>query len=197
MSDVDELKNKITELEKQVKNLEKDLIHDSLTGLKTRKFFEEEIDTYLDAIANLDKSNRKEWFGFRNLSILFFDLDHFKKINDQFGHAVGYEILKKVSETIMISLRGGDTAARWGGEEIVVSLLGANEDDAAKKGQELLQEIQNLKFSSSDLAVTASIGVATATSGMNCQGIVACADKALYRAKETGRNRLVKYSELE
>lgn len=198
MQNTDDLKGKITELEKYIKRLEEDLIHDSLTGLKTRRFFEEETGTYLEAIENLKTSTRKEWFGFKNLSVLFFDIDHFKKINDTYGHEVGDEVLIEVSKTIQSALREGDTAARWGGEEIVTSLLGANEEDAAKKAEEIRQKIEHLNFPNiSDLKVTVSVGVATANSGMDCKEIIVCADKALYCAKNTGRNRVAKFSEIK
>src|SRR3990167_4467430 len=117
--------DRIKELESQVHDLEKDLIHDSLTGLKTRAFLEEELGIYLNAIAYNKDGKRKNWFGFKNLSIIFFDIDHFKKVNDTYGHAIGDLVLKRVAETIQKSLRTGDTLARWGGEEMVVSLLGA------------------------------------------------------------------------
>lgn len=197
MSEPD-LKNKVKELEDKINSLEKDLIQDSLTGLKTRAFFEEETQTYLDAIAGVDAGKRREWFGFKNLSVLFFDVDHFKKINDNFGHDMGDKVLKKVSETIMTSLRGGDTAARWGGEEIVASLLGAHEKDAKIKAEEIRQSIEKIKFTDSpDLKITVSIGVATVQSGMNCHDIVRCADKAMYIAKKKGRNKVISYSEIQ
>ena len=124
---MDENKDKrIAELEKHVHNLEKDLIHDQLTGLKTRSFFEDEVGVYLEVIAHNKQGKRKEWFGFRNLSVIFFDIDYFKKINDIYGHDTGDRVLIETTRTIQSQLRTGDTATRWGGEEIVVSLLGAN-----------------------------------------------------------------------
>lgn len=192
-----DLKKKIESLENQIHELEKDLIHDSLTTLKTRAFFEEESNVYLSVISKVDTNKRKNWFGFKNLSVLFFDIDHFKKINDTYGHPVGDFVLRKVSEVILKSVREGDTVARYGGEEIVACLLGANESDAKNKANEIRQKISQLKFDEHpDLKVTISIGVATNYDGAKCADLLKKADLALYKAKKDGRNRVVAHSEL-
>ena len=188
------LEEKIKELEGEIHELEHDLIHDHLTGLKTRAFFEEEIRVYLEAISQNDKGKRKEWFGFKNISIVFFDIDHFKQVNDNHGHEKGDEVLKTVATAVKESLRSGDTAARWGGEEVVVSLLGANEEDAKAKANEIRQKIGELGFDGG-LAVTISAGVASVGKGESLEDLVKRADGALYNAKETGRNKVVAHSE--
>lgn len=194
------LQRRVKELESQVSDLEHNLIHDSLTGLKTRAFFEEEVQVFLDIMdqqAQHENSQRKERFGFRNLSIIFFDIDHFKKINDTHGHDVGDKVLKKVSAAIMSSLRTGDTVARWGGEEIVVSLLGADESDATAKAEEIRQKVGSLIFGDvPNLEVTISAGVATSENGIDVVELEKRADKGLYKAKQSGRNKVVSYSQL-
>jgi diguanylate cyclase (GGDEF)-like protein len=190
-----DLLKKIESLENEVHELEKDLIHDSLTGLKTRPFFEEEASVYL-SMAGSDMGKRKNWFGFKNISILFFDIDHFKSVNDKYGHDVGDQVLKKVAETINKSVRVGDTVARWGGEEMVASLLGADENDAKAKAEHVRENIENLTFDNSDLKVTISIGISTNFKGASLQDLIKNADKALYKAKETGRNKVVVFSEV-
>lgn len=197
MEEKEELIKKIEVLENQVHELEKDLIHDSLTALKTRAFFEEETNIYLSAIANLEAGKRREWFGFKNISFLFFDIDHFKKINDTHGHAIGDEVLREVAGEILRSVRGGDTVARWGGEEMVASILGANESDAKDKAESIRKNIEAMSFvPAPGLKVTISIGVASNMKGDNCSSLVERADKALYKAKESGRNRVVVFSEI-
>ncbi len=193
-----DLKEEISDLKKQIHDLEKDLIHDSLTKLKTRAFFEEEIDIYLSSIANANSGKRQEWFGFRNLSVLFFDIDHFKKINDTYGHLVGDKVLQNVAEVINKNVREGDTVARFGGEEIVTSLLGANEMDAKTKAEEIRKNIELLNFESNpDLKVTISIGVASNFPKANCKDLLKNADLALYQAKRSGRNKVVAFSEIK
>ncbi|MEQ1500501.1 MAG: GGDEF domain-containing protein [Parcubacteria group bacterium] len=197
MNEDNQLQEKIVELENQIHELEKDLIHDSLTGLKTRAFFEEELKVYISSISNSVEGKRRDWFGFKNLSVLFFDIDFFKKINDKYGHDVGDMVLRKVAETVNKSVREGDTAARWGGEEMVSSLLGANEADAKGKAESIRKQIEELTFPQHrDLTVTISIGVATYSKGMNIGELIKNADLSLYRAKDNGRNQVVAFSEL-
>ena len=189
------LEEKIEELEGEIQELEHDLIHDYLTGLKTRAFFEEEIRVYLEAISQNDRGKRKEWFGFKNISVVFFDIDHFKQVNDNHGHEIGDKVLKTVATAIKESLRSGDTAARWGGEEMIVSLLGANEEDAKQKAEEIRSRVGELNFDGG-LAVTISAGVASAQKEELLENVVKRADEALYNAKETGRNKVITHSEL-
>ncbi len=205
-SDVDkiELEKRVHELEAQVYELESNLIHDQLTGLKTRAYFEHEVSKYLEIINQQSENSkfaaaeRKEKFGFRNLSLIFFDIDHFKKVNDQFGHAIGDEVLKKVSGVISSCVRTGDTVARWGGEEIVLSLLGANELDAAQKAEEIRQKIEKISFPENRPSeLTISGGVSSAEVGITLDELVKRADEALYKAKEEGRNRIVSHTSLE
>jgi diguanylate cyclase (GGDEF)-like protein len=192
---------RIKALEKHIDELEHDLIHDRLTGLKTRAFLEEEVGVYLDIIKSQDESEqegvskRKQRFGFRNLSLIFFDIDHFKKVNDTYGHDTGDLVLKKVAQAIRACLRTGDTLARWGGEEMVASLLGANEQDAAVKAEEVRQSVEKLIFpEASELKITISSGVASSEGARELSELVKHSDEALYRAKESGRNKVVTYS---
>lgn len=187
----EELLSRIADLESQVQSLEKDLIHDHLTSLKTRMFFEEESKIYLDMINNLNAGKRRQWFGFKNISFLFIDIDHFKKVNDTYGHDIGDLVLKKVAETIMRSVRVGDTVARWGGEEIVVSLLGANLEDSRIKAEEIRKNVEAIKFTEvPDLGVTISIGIVSSEISSNFEELIKKADEALYESKETGRNKV-------
>jgi len=184
---------RIRELEAQVHELERDLIHDTLTGLKTRAFFEEELGVYLEALAHSNNGKRKDWFGFKNVSIIFFDLDDFKKINDTYGHDIGDDVLKAVSKIIQSSLRSGDTAARWGGEELVVSLLGAGNDDAYTKAEEIRRKIEVLNIEKvPDLEITVSGGVASVQKNISVLELIKCADEALYTSKQEGRNRITR-----
>jgi diguanylate cyclase len=193
-TDNQELQGRIKALEYEVERLKHDLIHDPLTGLKTRKFFEEESKLYLSAIAASETSNRKESFGYKNLSLVFFDIDHFKSVNDTYGHATGDMVLTAVAQKISQCFREGDTVARWGGEEFVVSLLGANAEDAFKKAEEVRLKVSEMFYAfDPNFKITISAGVAQAEKGLSYETILERADRALYEAKEGGRNQVIVY----
>ncbi|MFZ3020004.1 MAG: GGDEF domain-containing protein [Minisyncoccia bacterium] len=194
--DVEKLIVRIAELEAQVETLKKDLIHDPLTHLKTRNFFEEESKNYLKSIPP-KIFNKRRWFGPKNVSFIFFDIDNFKKVNDKYGHSFGDIVLEAVSDAIRGNLRELDIPARWGGEEIVVTLVGATEEEAKNKAEDIRAHVENLVFEEEpDFKITISAGVASAEDELSLDEIVQRADKCLYKAKERGRNTVVAYSEL-
>ncbi len=184
------------QLKKRIKELEKDIIHDALTGLKTRRFFYEELHRNLKMIFETDHHKRTERFGFTKLSLLFLDIDNFKKINDTYGHAVGDRVLKSVAKIVNRRIWERDISARLGGEEMAVMLLGADENQAFKKAESLRQKIEEIKIPDYEkIKVTVSIGVAQAK-GTSEEKLVKDADMAMYMAKTTGKNKTVKHSEL-
>jgi diguanylate cyclase (GGDEF)-like protein len=193
----EELLEKIAELESKVHTLENELIHDKLTSAKTRGYFEEKSKEYLDFAGKVRDGKRREWAGFRDISFLFFDIDHFKKINDTYGHDVGDMVLKEFAQTVKNSLRVGDIFARWGGEEFVVILLGSNEVDSKLKADEIRKKVESMVFDDpKELKVTVSVGVAEFNDGITFENLIKNADNALYKAKETGRNKVVVFSEI-
>ncbi len=190
----------IEELEKRVKEAEKNLIHDSLTNLKTRRYFREEVEKNISTISAPGLEKRKE--GFSTISFLFCDIDYFKTVNDTYGHSFGDEILKKVSQIIEKNIRNSDTACRWGGEEIVVSLLGANEQEAkgvAEKIRKAVQEEINQEYGDnprySNLRVSLSIGVSSYEKKLSLDQLINQADEAVYLAKKE-KNCVKTYSDV-
>jgi len=132
------------------------------------------------------------------LSLLMIDLDHFKMVNDTYGHGCGDEVLQKVSKTIRESLQQTDTfLTRYGGEEFVVILPSANIETSCHIAEIIKNNIENLKMpnqNSPTVYVTVSIGAATVIPDEKCkpQDLIDDADKALYLAKKNGRNRIEK-----
>lgn len=191
------LLERIAELEQKVHDLETDLVHDKLTSLKTRSYFEEKSKGFLNHAEKIKRGKRRDWIGFKDICFLFFDIDYFKKINDTYGHDVGDMVLKKVAETIKKSLRAGDIVARWGGEEFIAILLGSHEKESKVKAEEIRKNVQEVTFDDiEDLKISVSIGVAEFKKSISFENLVKNADRALYKAKETGRNKVVAFSEL-
>ncbi len=140
-----------------------------------------------------------------SLSLLMIDVDHFKKINDNLGHLVGDDVLKALSKlTKAHSDVGGGFACRYGGEELCIIFRDTDEELAKVRAEELRKEVCNYNFvprkSTGELGdplqFTISIGVAQLQQGYDSSQLISAADKALYRAKDSGRNRVVTYSQI-
>ncbi|MFP3569016.1 diguanylate cyclase [Paraburkholderia sp. SIMBA_030] len=130
----------------------------------------------------------------RALSVLILDLDHFKHINDTYGHPAGDAVLKSVAARVLACLREVDVLARYGGEEFIVRLPATTLAEAATVGERIRSAIASEKVSYAGqlIAVTASIGAAQVRVGAtNHEALVHEADEALYDAKSNGRNRLI------
>lgn len=154
---------------------------DDLTKVYNRKTIQNIAD-------KIFKNNRS-----KPLSLIFFDIDHFKKINDKFGHQAGDIVLQKVSSTVKKTLRRDDKVGRFGGEEfLIISRNGLGVTD--RMAERLRKEIQKLTFEEyPDIKVTASFGLATRTpEDNNISEIIKRADDKLYEAKENGRNIIYK-----
>lgn len=153
---------------------------DKLTGALSRKYLEDALSEEIESCSTLGKS----------FSIIMYDLDQFKNVNDRFGHQTGDEVLRKVSKIVMDNIRFTDVLGRYGGEEFIIILPETNIEDAASVAEELRQKIQNQKILGGKLDVTVSLGVASyPNQGQWKQELIEKADQALYVAKENGRNR--------
>ncbi|MFT7860860.1 MAG: GGDEF domain-containing protein [Sulfurimonas sp.] len=124
------------------------------------------------------------------LSIIFFDIDHFKRINDNFGHDVGDTVLKELSALIKTHIRESDIFARWGGEEFVVLLPNTPLKDAVLLGEKLQKAIKSYKFTQVE-KLTCSFGVTQLQAQEDANEFFKRADMLLYRAKEEGRDKIV------
>jgi diguanylate cyclase (GGDEF)-like protein len=118
------------------------------------------------------------------------DVDHFKRVNDTFGHPVGDEVLRQLGSTMTTSLRRADVAGRYGGEEFVVVLPETPSSGAIALAEQLRQRIGALKFEEGPQKITISIGIAGMESGDHADTLLQAADEALYRAKQDGRDRV-------
>jgi diguanylate cyclase (GGDEF)-like protein len=156
-------------------------LRDPLTGLYNRRYMEDALDRYT-SLAERDGSP---------LSVLMIDLDHFKKLNDTHGHAKGDAVLREVAAQLVGSLRPADVVARYGGEELVVILPNCGLEDATLKAEMLRSRIESLG-AVHNTTITASFGVAAVPETANGPAdVVAMADRALYDAKQAGRNKVM------
>ncbi|MEW6312756.1 MAG: diguanylate cyclase [Pseudomonadota bacterium] len=158
--------------------------HDGLTGLLNHKSF------YTLLIEEVERAQRYH----TPLSLLLLDLDRFKKINDKYGHLAGDKVLKEVSTLLLHYARTVDKVCRYGGEEIAVILPGIDLAEALQVAERLRAILQKHRITlpdGQDIGVTASIGVATLVDAIkSAQDLTDAADRALYNAKHTGRNRV-------
>jgi two-component system cell cycle response regulator len=157
--------------------------HDPLTGLWNHG----ELLRILDR--ELSRANRAR----QSLSLLMVDLDHFKQVNDKYGHLVGDEVLAEVSRRLLASVRGYDVVGRCGGEEFIVVVPGVERSVATSLAERIVTHLRDRLFETSagPVRVTTSVGVASSSSGrrLDAMDLIRAADVALYRAKQNGRNR--------
>ncbi len=156
---------------------------DALTGLMNRRAFEQVAEREVNAAIRYS----------RNLGLIMIDVDHFKTINDRYGHAIGDEILKFVARTSTMCLRSSDAAFRLGGEEFVLLLQEADGDQILRIAERCRAALADSPWADADhtIPVTASFGVAYAPrDGATLDALLKAADAALYEAKKNGRNRV-------
>ena len=189
---VEQLEGENTLLKERIKHLESQLGIDQLTGTSNRGVFENELERSLKIIRGETEEHRSTAEHHKEVSLIFVDLDHFKQINDTYGHPAGDEVLRKVSALLMDSVRETDIVARVGGEEFVVLMRGADESVAARDAEDFRMKISQMEFENyPDLQVTASFGVSSSESSQLAKDLYEKADKALYEAKRSGRNRVI------
>lgn len=163
-------------------DLERAALHDSLTGLPNRAFFDDVLDKTIGA------ARRRG----RGLTVLFLDVDHFKQINDAYGHATGDALLQALAGRLLSCVRASDIVSRHGGDEFVILLADIDEAPrAATRAQEVIDTLAApCEVAGRTIDVTTSVGVSLyPTDGLDAAALLRAADAAMYQAKEQGRNR--------
>ncbi len=126
------------------------------------------------------------------LCLILFDIDHFKKINDQYGHLIGDQVLRSVAQIAEETIRDSDMIFRFGGEEFMILLNGTQLSGAALLAERIRRKIEELQiFPDLDMHVAASFGVVSLQENESAETIFMRVDNAMYRAKNNGRNRVV------
>lgn len=153
---------------------------DALTGVASRRRLDEVLQVELAAVAR----------G-RELSVILLDADHFKSVNDRFGHDIGDDVLRALARMLQQGARLTDVIGRWGGEEFIVVCPDTRAAEAVVRAERLAQALRSTTLPMAG-TVTASFGVAQAVPGETARQLVDRADRALYQAKEAGRDRVVR-----
>ena len=153
-------------------------VTDKLTGLKNRRFFQEKLEEQL-AIFNRTA---------KVFTLCILDIDHFKKVNDTYGHQVGDEVLAQLAQILTVQTRQADVVARYGGEEFVIILPDTDADASWSIAEQLRQTVEQAQWPTGK--ITISIGIATVVDKDTDATIIKKADQALYTSKENGRNRV-------
>jgi len=178
------IEKRTAELEAKNRLLADLAVKDGLTGLFNHKHTYERLNNLIV------HSGRYK----RTLTVAMYDIDHFKSINDNYGHQTGDLVLASVAETLKRASRAVDIIGRYGGEEFLIVMPETSIDGAFVFAERIRKSIENLKFKDGKLKVTISGGVAEYT-GEGATELVEKADNLLYEAKESGRNRIIKSSE--
>jgi diguanylate cyclase (GGDEF)-like protein len=179
----DEFNYMISQIRKAEQALVEQSNRDPLTGLLNRRSFDEALTEAIARMRRLDEV----------FALCIVDLDHFKVVNDTHGHAAGDAVLRAVAHTMAMGVREIDKVFRMGGEEFAVILPGVDATDAKAAGERLrsLVAANPVRADTVDVPVTASIGIALSSHALGPARLTEVADKALYRAKEEGRNRVI------
>lgn len=179
----DQLEEHVEKIEKLQARLREESIRDALTGLFNRRFFQESLQR---EIARSKRFNQP-------ISLVLIDLDHFKRVNDTWGHAAGDQVLVHLSNMLTEMVRKGDIVCRYGGEEFIVLLPGAPPHKAALRANQWREAFSRsgVPYERNILLVTFSAGVASfPADGEQVEQVLEAADRRLYRAKVAGRNRV-------
>ena len=180
-----EMINNSIQQSKELETLKQQVIRDSMTQLYNHHHFRQLLQS------ELARAQRYK----RPLSLLFGDIDHFKTINDTFGHLAGDRVIKALATKLRMATRDSDHAARYGGEEFAVILTETTIEDAKMIAERLRSEIESMEITFGDkpISVTLSFGIAGLTDNKKADidELIGRADKALYKAKEQGRNRCI------
>ncbi len=177
----------VIEAKRYAKGLRDQALKDPLTGLYNRRFLGEALDNIVAGVLR-----RKSCMG-----ILMGDLDHFKSVNDRYGHDVGDKVLKETARILKSGARASDLVCRFGGEEFLILLMDIHKDDAKEVAEKLRARVEAHKFETPQGIIRRTISIGVSEFPVDSDAVwetIKFADVALYKAKEMGRNRVVRFT---
>jgi diguanylate cyclase len=183
---LDESRREIGQLRQEVSKAREDALADGLTGLMNRRGF----DLALTACLTKPESDDQD-----GPSLLLIDIDHFKRVNDSYGHLFGDKVIRAMAQILKNNVKGKDTAVRYGGEEFVILLPDTPLDGAHHLAETIRSAVERFRIKRTDsneavATITVSLGVASYRDGESGNDLVARADAAMYASKKQGRNRV-------
>lgn len=161
------------------------IITDSLTGIGNRRYFDEVINNFAKKADQSDTT----------FSLVMVDLDHFKQVNDLYGHPAGDDVLRKFGEILHDEKREGDYVFRYGGEEFALLFVNLQADEAVHVVERIRNKFNPLSFNSGDQSFNVTFSAGSADYQGDTKDLISAADQALYEAKRTGRNRTILYDQ--
>lgn len=182
-----QINSKLAEIEalrKEIEGIKEKAKTDVLTGLLNRRGFQDAMD---QAIRETSQSNLP-------LSVIMVDIDHFKQVNDTYGHLIGDNVLKMLSKVIKANIKGRDIAARWGGDEFILGLPDTPADGAFHLGEQFRSNLLKMELKVKGTGqpigkICISVGIAMYKAGDSLEQVIKKADDALYHSKKTGRDK--------
>lgn len=173
------IRERTESLQNKTRELELLASTDSLTGLLNRRKFSETLNLEIKRFIRYKKA----------FSLINIDIDHFKKVNDTYGHDIGDKVITAFADILKQNIRDSDSAARWGGEEFLILIIETRAEEAIEITEKLLALIRETQIEPVG-NTTASIGVTSVRQGDTEESILIRSDQALYKAKDNGRNRI-------
>ncbi|MCF7925419.1 MAG: sensor domain-containing diguanylate cyclase [Candidatus Izimaplasma sp.] len=174
---------KESKIYKENRKLKENLMTDELTQVHNRKFMDYQIGMSIN-----------EYVTFKTpMALLFIDIDHFKSVNDTYGHDVGDRVLKSVAKSLSLNIRNGDFVGRFGGEEFIVLLRDVSKEEmvlVAEKLRSLINNTNTYLDNNKPISVTISVGAIFYNNSMSKEELIKEADTLMYQAKQSGRNKV-------
>ncbi len=189
------LRKLLSEQEKEIVALRLIADYDFLTGLYNRQGFVREAEKFLNSLKTAHRIRRKHGV-FNNISFIFIDLDDLKTVNDLYGHKYGDQMIKMSAEVFKSNLRDLDVIGRWGGDEFIIALIDAEEEDAVKIARKIQSKLSEIRIKSIKQKITASFGIISVKSKYrkdiyNLYELIEKADMAMYVAKKENKKNCV------
>ena len=186
----DRLQSQLIEIGTLQSKLRSQAVHDPLTNVFNRRYLDETLDR------ELARASREDY----PVCVIMLDIDHFKKVNDSYGHEAGDIVLKALARTLVTHNRRGDFVCRFGGEEFVVVMPNILMESAYQRAKELRAELNSLRvpYGPFNLTITISMGIASyPANGADRESVLRAADRAMYAAKQAGRDHILTYDLLQ